>query len=911
MQHEKREAGFLILCDLPGWGDYEAQLKDNYGKMIWAMLYNSGFPANDTKVEFLWKNIYEKRQGRNPTRQIIARVKPKVILALGRNVLKALDLGDELEKCRGSRFNYGESTIVVPTYHPQDLRKPMKFGADDPIAKQFITAYDIQKAVDVYNNGFEPPAERFNVTPTIEDFREFLDMVKTKNPILGADLEGTGLSIEKSKIYVHGFAWSESDAICIPEYGKNFEPYWTPEEWEEVKEGLNWIYSNGKLLFQNGVGYDVPLLRARGWDMKLSAFYHDTMIMHHAINPELPHNIGFISSMFGKTPYWKESFLTKKETIDKTDQIAMRTYNCRDCVVLLQIHSAMEDHLKELMDSDPVYSKIPEVVRKGIEVARVTVKMYETGIPLDEQKVKVWTKFLKENLERTEAEVVRLGNLPPEFNLASTADKRLLLYGEMPDKLKKIDVLEELRKYEEPPKNYQYECTHTGCGRKVTKRFYDWEEVPNEIMEVKCPACKKLRRVVRTEKAPTPVKGKSKESQKYQDLKALETLAKVKPLYKLSGYEVLTTEGGGSAIDKGAITRYIQHIDKRLDAIGSIVRRRKAHDEEEKGLRETKTFLVALAEFTKFQTLTKSFATFPTWEDGRVRPRLLVTGTATGRFSCKDPNLQQVPSKKVGKIIRSCFRAPKGWKLLGVDFSNLEVQVGARFMGDDVLIQQLEAGLNIHDENTKTFFGISEDDERWTPFRSASKIIQFGRLFYGGRDQGIFSQVITAVPDSGLTLKMFKEAVQRYMEAHPKFAQWCAEVQELAQTKRISPNAFGRVRTLFGSDNANSRRALNSPIQGSASDVVRDDMIDIDSEFEEKNLRSRIVLNVHDEILFMIPDEELPVAWPIIRDIMSRERHVNGYTFRIPIDAELGTHWGEMGKFDEETFELIGDSKHV
>lgn len=157
------------------------------------------------------------------------------------------------------------------------------------------------------------------------------------------------------------------------------------------------------------------------------------------------------------------------------------------------------------------------------------------------------------------------------------------------------------------------------------------------------------------------------------------------------------------------------------------------------------------------------------------------------------------------------------------------------------------------------------------------------------------------------------------MSAHPQFAEWCTEVQTLAEIKRISVNAFGRVRTFLGAEHANARRALNTPIQGSASDVVRDDMIDIDQAFLDAGLDSeyltedfgaRIVLNVHDEILFMVRDDKVAEAWPIIKRIMSRERLVNGYKFNIPIDAEIGTHWGEMGALDENDFEHAGKSKH-
>lgn len=222
----------------------------------------------------------------------------------------------------------------------------------------------------------------------------------------------------------------------------------------------------------------------------------------------------------------------------------------------------------------------------------------------------------------------------------------------------------------------------------------------------------------------------------------------------------------------------------------------------------------------------------------------------------------------------------------------------------------LEKGLNMHDENTKIFFGIDKRHSSWDKLRKVSKIIMFGRLLYGGSDRGIYTQVMTAVPDCGLTFTKFKEAVRNYFDAHPEFALWCREVQELARRESISVNAFGRVRTLLGSSDATSRQALNSPIQGSAADVVRDDIIDIRREFRKKELKAKIILAVHDEIIFEVPKNELSVVWPIVKSVMNRVRHVNGHDFRIPIDAEIGTFWGDMGSFDEKTFKRTGGSKH-
>ncbi len=231
-------------------------------------------------------------------------------------------------------------------------------------------------------------------------------------------------------------------------------------------------------------------------------------------------------------------------------------------------------------------------------------------------------------------------------------------------------------------------------------------------------------------------------------------------------------------------------------------------------------------------------------------------------------------------------------------------------MKDRVLIEQLERGLNIHDENTKTFFGLGKDDPMFQTFRKVSKIIQFGRLFYGGSDNGIYAQVINKVPECPLTLKEFKEAVGKYFVDHPDFQVFTDTVQELAETERLSINAFGRVRSLYGELAKTLRQALNSPIQGSAADFVTPIMIAIDKEFERLGLKSKLLLQVHDEIIFEIPEEELPIAFPIIKKLMCHEIEINGYRFSVPVDFELGTHWGRQGAFDEKTFKVIGASKH-
>jgi DNA polymerase I-like protein with 3'-5' exonuclease and polymerase domains/DNA-directed RNA polymerase subunit RPC12/RpoP len=901
-------AGFLILVDAPSPGDPDKQLMDSYGRYFWHLLLSARVPTNDLKIEFIYNSYYEMEMKASRIREVMARhPEVRVILALGSNVIKALGIEGNLGKVRGSVFKY-RGADVIPTYHPSELRDKGRIYAEESVTKAYYTSGDIAKAIRVWKGKYSRPEERFIVEPTLNDVRKFHKMWKEKNPLLGCDLEGTGLSIEHSLIFVHGFAWSESDAICIPELTEGMKKYWSPIEWKEVQSVLQDIYKNGRLMFQNGVGYDVPLLRARGWDVPLEQFEVDTMVLHHTLNPELPHNIGFISSVYGKQPYWKNEFLIKKVNIEDMEQIGMRTYNCRDCVALYQIYNGMNEELDDLQQN-PVYHKIPELIEKSMKLSRIVIKMFEHGIMQDQRNMKAWQKYILKEQDRLKADFYKEFNLPPNFSLNSSAHKMRLVYGNLPDSLSYEKIEAELELYDTPSYNYQYECTE--CGRKITKKFYDNEERHNK-KRLKCPKCKKVQLCFRTEKERTSLKGKDKNTDTYRALRDKLAIKNIEPFYQLHRYVPLRSKKSNQdALDKGALARYIVHIDERVSAINSMKRRLPKHDVERENLLRTRQGIVMLQEVGIFTKMVSNYYNIPVWRDGMVRPFALVTGTATGRWSYKNPAIQTMPHGEMGKKVRSTFRARPGHTLLSVDFGNLEVHIGARFMGDEVLITMLEEGLNLHDENTRIFFGLKKGDEGFEAHRGVAKMIQFAAIFYGGGDRSIFSKAKTAEPDCSMTFKHFTTALQNYRIEHPAYPIFVEKVQKLASDERISINAFGRVRTLLSEENAIGRQALNTPIQGSAADAVGEDMILLDEAFDKLNLKSTMLLQVHDEILFEIPDDELSVACPIIKDVMNREREINGYKFRIPIDAEAGTHWGLQKPFDLETQTYLeGGSKH-
>lgn len=236
-------------------------------------------------------------------------------------------------------------------------------------------------------------------------------------------------------------------------------------------------------------------------------------------------------------------------------------------------------------------------------------------------------------------------------------------------------------------------------------------------------------------------------------------------------------------------------------------------------------------------------------------------------------------------------------------------------MEDEVLIQQLERGLNIHDENTKTFFGVDDSNPRWSQLRAVAKVIQFGRLFYGGSDRGIYSKVRTAEPESGLDIDSFKLAVANYFSEHPGFARFVENVQAVACEERVSTNGFGRVRRLYGGFQSLPRQALNSPIQGTAADFLTNVVLRLWERGLGNRYKSYIALQIHDELLFMVHRDELKEVSLIIHEEMLRPQIIKSYAgnefeFSVPIDSEIGDNWGTMKGFNLETLEIKGGSKH-
>jgi len=276
--------------------------------------------------------------------------------------------------------------------------------------------------------------------------------------------------------------------------------------------------------------------------------------------------------------------------------------------------------------------------------------------------------------------------------------------------------------------------------------------------------------------------------------------------------------------------------------------------------------------------------------DSRVHTTFNAAATATGRLSSVNPNLQNIPIRtELGREIRAAFVAAPGFRLLSADYSQIELRLMAHFSEDPLLVDAYKTGRDIHTLTASEVFGISPDgmDKH---VRARAKAVNFG-IVYGISAFGLAAQL--SIPQGEAKLY-----IERYFERYKG-------VKAFIERTIESTRQHGSVRTLFGrmrpipdieSRNANQRgfaerTAVNTPLQGTAADLIKLAMIAIDRKFAEQKLRSRMVLQVHDELLFEVPEDETEVITKLVKHEME-----NVIQLSVPIEADLsfGNNWRDM-----------------
>ncbi|MBF8455758.1 DNA polymerase I [Kaistella sp. G5-32] len=269
-------------------------------------------------------------------------------------------------------------------------------------------------------------------------------------------------------------------------------------------------------------------------------------------------------------------------------------------------------------------------------------------------------------------------------------------------------------------------------------------------------------------------------------------------------------------------------------------------------------------------------------DDNRVHTNFSQTTAATGRLASVNPNLQNIPIRTLrGQQIRGAFVANAGNKLIAADYSQIELRLIAAISEEDNMIKAFQDGEDIHASTASKLFNIPLEEVTKTQ-RSQAKTVNFG-ILYG---QGAFG----LAEQTGLSRKEAKEMIESYFETYPKLKKYMADQVIKAQEMGYVETILKRKRHLKDINSANfvvkahaERNAVNAPIQGSAADVIKLAMIKIDEQFTEQNLKTKMLLQVHDELVFEAPEEELETVTALIKKEME-----SAYKTTVPLLVEVG-----------------------
>ena len=278
---------------------------------------------------------------------------------------------------------------------------------------------------------------------------------------------------------------------------------------------------------------------------------------------------------------------------------------------------------------------------------------------------------------------------------------------------------------------------------------------------------------------------------------------------------------------------------------------------------------------------------------GRIHTSYNPTGTVTGRLSSNNPNLQNIPIRsEEGRRIRRAFVAQRGWLLVGVDYSQVELRVMAHVSKDRGLVEAFERGEDIHATTAAAVYGVPLEAVSYE-MRSTAKAVNFG-LIYGQGAFGLAGQLGISVQQAGDFITRYFDrfpGVRVYMDQIQADAAERGYVETLLKRRRYFPELQPGSRASSRSRQAAERMAVNTPIQGSAADIIKLAMIRMHARLKAEGLRSRMLLQVHDEVVLEVPEEELAVAIALVKETME-----NAVTLDVPlkVDVETGPNWMEM-----------------
>ena len=841
----------------------------------------------------------------------------RVLVPMGQTALGACGLQGRIGKWRGSVVEAPQEAClppfkVVPTFHPAAI--PRWSGSGRGTADPFLTLVaDLEKAKAVAEGAWTVPEEHFNLDPSFKELKTWCEWAIEAKPELGCDIESDGLSRFSSEPVVIGFAWTESDAISVPLrlHGRD-DLMWSAQEWTVLKPLLDKVFETCTFIFQNAA-FDAPFLRYKGFRLPTAQIAHDTFLLHSDVAPEEEHNLGYITSQFGTTAYWKDIFKDRPGTIYEMDTLEMRRYNLRDSVVLKQITPRLVEKAKEL----GVYQEYREVTMPLFRGA--VMEMQETGVPFDYERLGAFAEMLQDLIDAREEKMRALVGVPPEFELRNSGHLAWLLYGWEPGWVK--NVAPELEKRQGQVDKLRSELTLLRTqmsGTKMTPKGRAKREAQLEASMARQEGTKVLAELL--------VKKRLVDG--------------VHPLWIPPSWDPPATEKGGVSTDKEALLSLQIKLQNDLAERDERTARHEAALKDlalagkeasplalrTQGLLQTAAdeagrigrvldFLAEMKDLAEFVKLKEAFTKYKAAPDGRIHPWWNAGGAATGRLSCSGPNLMQIPHGDEKKPqdpaneIRRFLRAEFGQVLVSGDFENAEVLLFGCETKDKIILDAYYEQKNIHDINTATLFQLTKNDTLWNAGRMAAKKMQFGRYQYGSGLRTMYRKILLECPGLKLTYSALEDADQRWWAAHPGAKAWDERMTAFALEHRVVFNEFGRARIFLGNAGDVPRAAKNFRIQSACASIINRATLRMLARRDVEAPDARMVMQVHDQVIFMAPAAQAPAMARIVREELERPFLYLGIERTLRAGMEWGPSYGEFVELEGPIPDVVPEDR--
>ncbi len=275
---------------------------------------------------------------------------------------------------------------------------------------------------------------------------------------------------------------------------------------------------------------------------------------------------------------------------------------------------------------------------------------------------------------------------------------------------------------------------------------------------------------------------------------------------------------------------------------------------------------------------------------GRIHTSFNQTRTTTGRLSSSDPNMQNIPVRgELGGQVRQAFIAPQGSSLMGGDYSQIDLRALAHLSQDESLVKAFRHDEDIHAVTAARLFGV-EASQITADMRRFAKTVNFG-VIYGMSDYGLEQATELSREEAG-------KFIRAYFVKYPGVRKYLDDTKEQAREQGYVQTLLGRRRYIPDINSANrqvreaaERMAINMPVQGTSADIIKIAMVNLYREMEKKKLKSKMLLQVHDELVFEVPDEEMTTLRKLVSDVMSSAVEL---TVPLKVDTKAGRNWGEM-----------------